>query len=179
MSNFYDRKNYWKPCQPGTILSVVDSNFQRDRRRFLIRSAMGVVLAGSGLFSTVFVLLHGKGRDAAKRESAFSETGANAATVSSRPTSSYTVESRQATAGGVESRKTSRAAAAREQEYDMLATRFTCREINDQLDHYLVAFRKLPSSRSNRQRQLVRGFEQHLVYCPECRVKVEVALRDV
>ena len=58
MKNFHKQKDYWKPCRPGTIRNVSDSKYLRDRRRFIVRTAMGSVVAGLGLFVGWFVIQH-------------------------------------------------------------------------------------------------------------------------
>ncbi len=56
----HDDQDYWKQCKPGTILSVSDSGFERERRQFLIRTAMGGAVVATGIFSGVFATLHGR-----------------------------------------------------------------------------------------------------------------------
>lgn len=65
MKNFHKQQDYWKPCRPGTIREVSDSKFVRERRKFIVRTAMGSVVAGLGLFVGVFAINHDRRRSEA------------------------------------------------------------------------------------------------------------------
>lgn len=58
MKNFDKQTDYWKPCRPGTIRGISDSNFTRDRRKFIVRAAMGSVVVGIGMFTGMFTMNH-------------------------------------------------------------------------------------------------------------------------
>ena len=58
MKNFHKQSDYWRPCRPGTIRSISDSKFRRDRRRFLIQATMGSMVTGLGLYAGWYSLNH-------------------------------------------------------------------------------------------------------------------------
>lgn len=62
MKNSDKQTDYWKPCRPGTIRKVSDSSFSRSRRKFILQATMGGIVAGLGVFSSMFIMNHHKRR---------------------------------------------------------------------------------------------------------------------
>ncbi len=176
MSNFHDRKNYWRPCRPGTILSVADSNFHRDRRKFLVRSAMASVVAGIGLFSSIFVLSHGRRQGVTSRSILPQAASPVATTGTAHTASSYPMENRHHQSVAIEA-PTVVTTKGDDREFAMTPRRSSCREIKGQLGRYVDAYRRSREHRSPQQRDLMMAFKQHLDHCPGCRVQVAIALR--
>ena len=160
MSNFHDRKDYWKPCRPGTILSVSDSKFQRDRRRFLIRATMGSVVAGAGLLSSVFVLSQRSRRAAADAGDGAAEAAIDSVQLVDSRTSQTAPKRTNAVNKGHVRRK------------------FHCPDVIQNLDNYVAAVRKKESSRTQHQHELIAGVDNHIQVCGKCKVKVSDALQN-
>jgi hypothetical protein len=153
MRNFDKQKDYWKPCRPGTILKAVDSKLQRDRRRFLIRAAMGAVVGGVGVFSAFFISTNNSRRRLASRKN--EESSGLAIT-------------------DIRGQENTRLAQLN------VPTQFTCNDIKSNLDEFLVAYRLPGDQRSEEQIGLLLDFDMHLKICDKCLPLVNDALsRDV
>ncbi len=149
MSKFDQQKDYWRPCRPGTILKAVDSKLQRERRRFLIRSAMGVVVGGAGIFSAIFISTNSSRRRFAslENEDRF-DLAMSGKPADENPLVAQTIEPKK----------------------------FTCNDIKLNLDEFLVAFRLPADQRSEKQSGLLVYFDQHLEVCQKCVPFVNAAL---
>ena len=149
MSNFDKQKDYWKPCRPGTILKAVDSKLQRERRRFLIRSAMGVVVGGAGIFSAIFISTNNSRRRLATRD----DEDIFDLAMNRKPAD-----------------EDSLVAQSNERK------EFNCQDIKSNLEDYLVALRLQVDQRSTKQSGLVVNFNKHLGVCGKCESLVSAAL---
>lgn len=154
MSNFDQQKDYWKPCRPGTILKAVDLKLQRERRRFLIRSVMGVVVGGAGIFSAVFISTNSSRR----RLASLDNDQIFELPMSEKPADENTLVANTLDAPANERKK------------------FTCQDIESNLDRYLVAFRLPVDQRSEEQSGLLTDFDRHLEACRNCLPLVNAAL---
>lgn len=140
MKNFDKQKDYWKPCRPGAIRGVSDSKFIRERRKFIVRAAMGSVVAGLGVFIGMFAINHERRRQG-------------------------------------ESVKLSEANSSRV-EASVTQIRFSCNEIMERLDDYLLAMDVGCKERTVDQRVLVSNFKQHLAVCKLCTRIVDDAMQS-
>ena len=144
MRKLRNQEGYWKQCRPGTILGVSDSKFKRQRRRFLIQSAMTGTLASLALFSGLFFLHHRKSEG-----EPLAATGDN----SFGPSDS--------------------------KERKLARVKLTCKDVAQQMDAFLIAYRLDANERTVMQSELIVDVENHIQSCKSCFGVVQEKIRAV